>query len=82
MKTECQRCHDIKPVPIFRWFAGTLFFLFAFGIGFYLLYSSLSVLWPLIEMPFKDYDTGAVTFGLLLVPAYVAYAWVVGRVIR
>ena len=65
-----------------RWLAGTLFFLFAFGIAGYLLWSSLSVLWPLFEMPFKDYETGEVTFGLLMIPGYWAYAWVVGKVIR
>jgi membrane protein YdbS with pleckstrin-like domain len=82
MKTECQRCHDIKPVPIARWLAGTLFFMFAFGIAAYMLYASLSVLWPLFAMPFIDYETAEVTFGLLLIPGFVAYAWVTGKVIR
>jgi hypothetical protein len=65
-----------------RWIAGTLFFLFAFGIGIYMLHSSLMVLWPLFEMPFKDYETGAVTFGILFIPGFVAYAWITGKVIR
>jgi hypothetical protein len=82
LKTECQRCHEVKPVPIKRWIAGTLFFAFAFSLGFYVLWSSLSVLWPLFEMPFIDYATGEVTFGLLLIPGLWAYAWVTGKVIK
>jgi len=82
MKIQCQKCHAIKPVPIFRWIAGTIFLLFAFGLGFYMLYSSLSVLWPLIVLPFIDYDTGVMTFALLGIPAYVGFAWIVGRVIK
>jgi hypothetical protein len=62
--------------------AGTLFFIFAFGIAFYLLYSSLSVLWPLFMMPFIDYETGEITFALLLIPGYLGYAWIIGRAIR
>jgi hypothetical protein len=82
MKTQCQRCHDIKPVPIMRWTAGTLFFLFAFGVAFYMLYASLSVLWPLFMMPFIDYETAEITFAILLVPGYIAYAWITGKTIR
>jgi hypothetical protein len=82
MKTECQRCHDVKPVPIFRWFAGTLFFLFAFFIAGYMIWASLSVLWPLFLMPFIDYETGEVTVALLMIPAYFAFSWVTGRVIK
>jgi hypothetical protein len=65
-----------------RWIAGTLFFIFAFGIAFYLLYASLSVLWPLFEMPFIDPETGEITFAFLLIPGYLVYAWITGRVIR
>jgi hypothetical protein len=82
MKTKCQKCGDLKPVPLFRWLAGTMFFLTAFGFAFYLLYSSLSVLWPLFMMPFIDYDTGVATFALLIIPGYLAYAWVVGKLIK
>ncbi len=82
MKTECQRCHDVKPVPIKRWIAGMLFFLFAFGVAFYILYVSISVLWPLFEMPFIDYGTAEVTFGFLLVPGFLAYSWITGKVIK
>ena len=82
MKTECQRCHDVKPVPWKRWVAGALFFSFTFFVAFYILYVSLSVLWPLFEMPFIDYDTGQFTFAVLLIPGFWAYAWVTGKVIK
>jgi hypothetical protein len=82
MKTECQRCHDVKPVPIKRWIAGMLFVTFAFCVAFYVLYASLSVLWPLFAMPFIDYDTMQATFGLMLIPGYVAYAWLTGKLIK
>ena len=81
-KIQCVKCGTVKPAPLARWLAGILFFLTLFGIGFYFFYSSMMVLWPLFEMPFIDQATGQVTFGLLLIPGYVAYAWIVGRVIR
>ena len=82
LKTVCQRCHTVKPVPVKRWLAGMLFFAFAFGVVLYMLYASLSVLWPLFLMPFIDYDTGAFTFGMLLIPGYVACSWVIGKIIK
>ena len=59
-----------------------MFFAFAFSVAFYMLYGSLSVLWPLFMMPFIDYDTGQFTFAILIVPGYWAYAWVTGKVIK
>jgi hypothetical protein len=82
LKTECQRCHEVKPVPVKRWAAGTLFLAFTFSIAFYVLYSSLSVLWPLFLMPFIDYDTGVATFVIGMIPGYLAFAWIVGKVIK
>lgn len=82
MKIKCNKCGDITPVPLFRWIAGLLFFIFAFGIAFYFLYASLSVLWPLFLMPFIDYDTGVATFIILLIPGYTAFSWAVGKIIK
>jgi len=82
MKIKCNRCGDITPVPLFRYFSGVLFFVFAFFLVFYVLYSSLSVLWPLLYMPFIDYDTGVITFVILIIPAYLGFAWVVGKIIK
>jgi len=59
-----------------------LFFSFAIGVAVYVLYSSLSVLWPLFEMPFIDLETREWTFALLMVPAYWGYAWIVGKAIK
>lgn len=47
-----------------------------------MLYASLSVLWPLFMMPFIDYETAEITFAILLVPGYIAYAWITGKTIR
>ena len=55
---------------------------FAFSVAAYVLYSSLSVLWPLFLMPFIDYDTGVATFVIVLIPGYLAFAWIVGKVIK
>ena len=82
LKIKCSRCGIITPVPIFRWIAGVLFFAFAFGVVIYILYASLSVLWPLFLMPFIDYDTGVATFIILLIPGYWVFAWVVGKLIK
>ena len=82
LKRKCARCQTITPVPLFRWFAGTLFMTFMFSVAIYILWSSLSVLWPLFEMPFIDYGTGEVTATLLLVPGYYAFAWLTGKIIR
>lgn len=82
LKTECQRCHEVKPVPLKRWLAGMLFFAFAFSVAFYVLYSSLSVLWPLFQMPFIDYDSGVFAFAVLAIPGYWAFAWVVGKILK
>lgn len=81
-KTECVRCHDVKPVPLVRWIAGTLVMLFLFGVGLYVFISSMLVLWPLFELPFIDYGVGQATIALLLIPGYLAFAWVTGKVIR
>ena len=59
-----------------------VFLMAAFGFAFYILYVSFSVLWPLFEMPFIDYDTGQFTFAVLLIPGFWAYAWVTGKVIK
>jgi hypothetical protein len=82
LKIKCNRCGDVTPVPIFRWIAGTLLLAFLFGVAFYFLYSSLKVLWPLFLMPFIDYDTGVATFIILLIPGYLAFAWITGRIIK
>lgn len=81
-KTECMRCHDIKPVPLFRWIAGTLVMAFLFGFGAYLFISSMRVLWPLFEMPFMDAGVAQWTIALLLVPGYLAFAWVTGKIVK
>ena len=59
---------------------GIIFVLFGFGA--YLFISAMRVLWPLFEMPFIDAATGQATFALLLVPGYLAFAWVTGKVIK
>jgi hypothetical protein len=82
LKIKCNRCGEITPVPVFRWIAGALFLLFAFGIAICALYASLSVIWPLFLMPFIDYDTGVATFIILLIPGYLAFAWVTGKIIK
>ncbi len=81
-KTECVRCHDIRPVPLTRWLAGALVMAFLFGLGIYVFVSSMLVLWPLFEMPFIDPATGDMTIALLLIPGYYAFAWVTGRAIK
>ena len=81
-KTQCVKCGTIKPVPFARWIAGLLFFTFAFGMGFYVFYSSMMVLWPLFQMPFIDPATGDVTIAFLLIPGYYAFAWLTGKVIH
>jgi hypothetical protein len=51
-------------------------------MAFYMLYVSLSVIWPLFLMPFIDYDTGVFTFVVLLIPGYIAFAWLTGKLIK
>jgi hypothetical protein len=82
MKTQCQRCGTVKTTPLIRWFGGSLFLSSLFAFGGYLLYSSLSILWPLFMMPFIDYDVATFTFAVSLIPGYLAYAWVVGKLIK
>ena len=82
LKTECQRCHTIKSTPLKRWLAGMVFFGFAFFVVFYMLWASLSVLWPLFMMPFIDYDTGVFTAAILLIPGYWVFARMVGKAIK
>jgi hypothetical protein len=82
MKIKCNRCGTITSVPIFRWTAGTLLLTFLFGVALYMLYASLSVIWPLLLMPFIDYDTGVAVFVILLIPGYWAFAWGIGKVIK
>jgi hypothetical protein len=53
-----------------------------FGLGFYVFYSSMMVLWPLFQMPFIDPATGDVTIAFLLIPGYYAFAWLTGKVIH
>jgi len=82
MKTQCVKCGTIKPVPWKRWVAGLCFLIFIFGLGFYVLYSSLIVLWPLFEMPFIDPDTGWFCAGTGLIPTYWGFAWLIGKAIK
>ena len=81
-KTECARCHDVQRIPLGRWVAGTLVMSLLFGLGLYVFISSMRVLWPLFELPFIDPWVGQITAGLLIIPGFVAFAWLTGKVIR